>query len=73
MSYQRAVDLGNGHAVVESQIEWGRAIAQWAPLFGEHRKAYFAELRRRFGERFGKERAWRICETSRNLGISPIW
>lgn len=69
--YQRAVDLGNGHAVVESQIGWGRPIAQWTPLFGEHRKPHFANLRRRFDERFGKERARRICETSRNLGIFP--
>ena len=34
-------------------------------------KAHFEEVRRRFDERFGKDRAWRICETSRNLGIFP--
>jgi p-cumate 2,3-dioxygenase subunit alpha len=69
--HQRAIELGNGHAVLEFQVPWGRPIAQWAPPFGEHRKAHFAELRRRFDTRFGKERAWRICETSRNLVIFP--
>src|ERR1700730_16596981 len=53
--HQRAVDLGNGHTVIEFQVSWGRPIAQWAPPFGEHRKAHFEELRRRFDERLGKE------------------
>jgi p-cumate 2,3-dioxygenase alpha subunit len=70
-AHQRAVDLGNGHAVIEFQVPWGRPIAQWAPPFGEHRKAHFEELRRRFDQRFGKERARLICETSRNLVIFP--
>jgi p-cumate 2,3-dioxygenase subunit alpha len=69
--YQKPVDLGNGHAVVEYQSAWGRPIAHWVPPFGEHRKAHFEELRAKFDKRFGKERAWRICETSRNLGIFP--
>jgi p-cumate 2,3-dioxygenase subunit alpha len=69
--YQRAINLGNGHAVIEYQVPWGRPIAQWAPPFGEHRKKHFEELRRRFDARFGRERAWRICETSRNLVIFP--
>jgi p-cumate 2,3-dioxygenase subunit alpha len=68
---QRAVDLGNGHAVLEYQSAWGRPIAHWVPSFGEDRKAHFEDLRRRFDERFGAERAYRICETSRNLGIFP--
>jgi p-cumate 2,3-dioxygenase alpha subunit len=69
--HQRAVDLGNGHAVIEYEVAHGRPIAQWAPPFGEHRKPHFEELRRRFDERFGKERAWQICETNRNLVIFP--
>lgn len=68
---QHAADLGNGHAVVEYQSAWGRPIAHWVPSFGEDRKAHFAGIRRRFDERFGPERARRICETSRNLGIFP--
>ncbi|HKN00317.1 MAG TPA: aromatic ring-hydroxylating dioxygenase subunit alpha [Candidatus Binataceae bacterium] len=70
-SHQMAVDLGNGHAVLEYESAWGRPIAHWVPSFGEHRKPHFEELRRKFENRFGKERAWRICETSRNLGVFP--
>jgi p-cumate 2,3-dioxygenase alpha subunit len=68
---QKALDLGNGHAVVEAVAPWGRPIARWVPAFGENRREHFAQVRRRFDERFGPERAWRICETSRNLGIFP--
>ena len=70
-SYQKAVDLGNGHAVLEYQSAWGRPIAHWVAPFGEHPKSHFEEVRRQFDERFGPERARRICETSRNLGIFP--
>ena len=70
-THQKAVDLGNGHAVLEYQSIWGRPIAHWVPPFGEHRKEHFEQLRRRFEDRFGPERARRICETSRNLGIFP--
>src|SRR6266851_7333106 len=70
-TYQKAVDLGNGHAVLEYQSAWGRPIAHWVAPFGEHRKSHFEEVRRQFDERFGPERARRICETSRNLGIFP--
>lgn len=68
---QQVEDLGNGHAVLEYQSAWGRPIAQWVPSFGEHRKPHFEALRRRFENRFGPERARRICQTSRNLGIFP--
>ncbi len=70
-SRQKAIDLGNGHAVLEYDSPWGLLIAQWTPTFGEHRKAHFEEIRRRFEERLGADRAQRICETSRNLGIFP--
>jgi p-cumate 2,3-dioxygenase subunit alpha len=70
-THQRAIDLGNGHTVIEYESSWGRPIAQWAQPFGEHRKAHFEELRRRFDARFGKERARLICETSRNMVIFP--
>ena len=68
---RQAVDLGNGHAVVESVAPWGRPIARWVPPFGEERKPHFEAVRRRFDDRFGPERGWRICETSRNLGNFP--
>jgi p-cumate 2,3-dioxygenase subunit alpha len=67
----KALDLGNGHAVIEYDSPWGRPIAKWVPPFGEQRKAHFEEIRRKFEQRFGPERARRICETSRNLGIFP--
>jgi p-cumate 2,3-dioxygenase alpha subunit len=56
-SRQKAIDLGNGHAVLEYDSPWGRPIAQWTPTFGEHRKTHFEEIRRRFEERLGAERA----------------
>jgi p-cumate 2,3-dioxygenase alpha subunit len=68
---QKVLDLGNGHAVLEYQSAWGRPIAHWVPSFGADRKPHFDALRRRFEDRFGAERAYRICETSRNLGIFP--
>ena len=49
----------------------GTADRAMGRAFGEERKAHFEELRRRFDQRFGPERARRICETSRNLGIFP--
>ncbi len=67
----RALDLGNGHAVIEYESPWGRPIAYWAPSFGESAKGRIEAARRRLEERFGAERAWRISGTSRNLGIFP--
>ncbi len=67
----KALDLGNGHAVIEYDSPWGRPIARWVPSFGAERKAHFDDIRRRFDDRFGETRARRICETSRNLGIFP--
>lgn len=67
----RAIDLGKGHAVIEYESPWGRPIAYWAPSFGESAKPRIEAARRRLEQRFGAERAWRICATSRNLGIFP--
>lgn len=69
--FSQAVDLGNGHAAVEYQSAWGRPVLHWVPPFGEDSKARFEERRRRFDERLGAERARRICECSRNIGIFP--
>jgi p-cumate 2,3-dioxygenase alpha subunit len=69
--HQQALDLGNGHAVLQYSSAWGRPIAHWVPSFGEDRKQHFEDIRRRFEARFGPERATRICETSRNLGVFP--
>lgn len=68
---QRAIDLGNGHAVIEYDSPWGRPIARWVPSFGELAKARIEAVRERLEERFGAEYAARMCEISRNLVIFP--
>ncbi|MGH7932140.1 MAG: aromatic ring-hydroxylating oxygenase subunit alpha [Candidatus Binataceae bacterium] len=68
---QRARDLGNGHGVIEYEGPWGRPMARWVRPFGEERKGLIEAARRRIERRFGAERAYRICETSRNLHIFP--
>lgn len=68
---QCALDLGNGHGVIEYDSPWGRPIARWVPSFGELAKARIEGVRQRLEERFGAERAARMCETSRNLVIFP--
>jgi p-cumate 2,3-dioxygenase alpha subunit len=67
----RGLSLGNGHAVIQSEPLWGRPIARWAPNFGEEKKAKLEKLQRQFEERFGKEWAYKITQTSRNLFIFP--
>jgi p-cumate 2,3-dioxygenase alpha subunit len=66
-----AWDLGNGHAVLEYSAPWGRPIARWTPAFGEEMKGEIDAVRARLEARLGRERALRICSTSRNLGIFP--
>ena len=66
-----AVDLKNGHAMVEYTAPWGRPIANWVPIWGEEGKkeidAVYAELQ----SRVGPERAERIAKKSRNMVIFP--
>jgi p-cumate 2,3-dioxygenase alpha subunit len=69
--HQKALDLGNGHAVIEYLSPFGRPIARWVPTFGERAKARIKEKQRRLEERFGAERAFRISQTARNLLIFP--
>jgi len=66
-----AHELGNGHAVVEYSSPYGRPIAKWEPLFGEAARGELGDLRRRLVERFGKDRAHRMADLSRNLFIYP--
>lgn len=67
----RGKSLGNGHAVIEFQPVGGRPIADWAPWFGEARKAELEAIRQRLEERFGSERAYNMTRVSRNLLIFP--
>jgi p-cumate 2,3-dioxygenase alpha subunit len=67
----RGRDLGNGHAVMESQSWQPRPIAQWDPLYGEEAKDDIAQIRARLVERFGEERTVRIANTGRNLLVFP--
>jgi len=67
----KAADLGNGHAVIEYDSPFGRPIARWAPAFGELAKGRIEAARERLERRFGRERADRMTQTSRNLVIFP--
>jgi p-cumate 2,3-dioxygenase alpha subunit len=71
VKWNRARDLGNGHACVEYTAAWGRPIAHWVPAFGERAAPEIEEIRARLEARLGAERAHRIATTSRNLGIFP--
>ncbi|GIX49619.1 MAG: aromatic-ring-hydroxylating dioxygenase subunit alpha [Candidatus Tectimicrobiota bacterium] len=64
-------NLGNGHAVIQSEPPWGRPIARWTPAFGEAKRAALEAVRRRLEARFGAERAYLMTQTSRNLLIFP--
>jgi p-cumate 2,3-dioxygenase alpha subunit len=64
--------LDNGHAVIETwPPPWGRPIASWAPQFGEAKKAEIEAIQRRLEERYGKDRAYKMTQTNRNLLIFP--
>ncbi|MFC5753247.1 aromatic ring-hydroxylating oxygenase subunit alpha [Actinomadura rugatobispora] len=65
------VDLGNGHAVVESPAAWGRPIAYWEPFFGEEARDEIAATLARLVDRHGAERGRRMADTFRNLMIFP--
>jgi p-cumate 2,3-dioxygenase alpha subunit len=67
----RALDLGHGHAVIEYEAPWGRPVAKWAPAFGEALRGRLEQKRERLEALFGRSRAHRIAETSRNLFIFP--
>jgi p-cumate 2,3-dioxygenase alpha subunit len=67
----RGRDLGNGHAVMESQSWQPRPIAQWDPLYGDEAKPDIEAVRSRLVERFGEERTVRIANTGRNLLVFP--
>ena len=67
----KAVKLGNGHAVIEYSSPWGRPVAKWEPLFGEEARVEIDRIRAELVERYGAERAHKMCEVNRNLIIYP--
>lgn len=66
-----SLDLGNGHAVMQSDAPYGRPIAKWHPLFGEDSREEIAAIRKRLVNRFGEERAYRMADMIRNVLIFP--
>lgn len=66
-----AVTLGNGHAVIEYSSPWGRPVAKWEPLFGEQAKVEIDRIRNELVNRYGEDRARKMCEVNRNLIIYP--
>jgi p-cumate 2,3-dioxygenase alpha subunit len=66
-----AVDLGNGHAVIEYNAPWARPVARWAPPLDPDLREPISSRRAALVARHGAERARRICDTSRNLLIFP--
>jgi p-cumate 2,3-dioxygenase alpha subunit len=66
-----AIQLGNGHVVVEGEAPYGRPIARWDNLFGEAAKEEIATIRRRLVDTYGEERATRMADTFRNLAVFP--
>ncbi|MEQ8499018.1 MAG: aromatic ring-hydroxylating dioxygenase subunit alpha [Sneathiellaceae bacterium] len=72
-AFGQVLNLGNGHAVSESQgaIPWGRPVARWVPGWGEEARAGIAEIRRELEERLGPEKAEMVAERDYNLLIFP--
>jgi p-cumate 2,3-dioxygenase alpha subunit len=67
----RAIDLKNGHAVIEGKAPWGRPIARTIPSWGEDGAADIRAARAELEARLGVEKAHRIADADRNMGIFP--
>ena len=63
--------LGNGHGVIENDSIYGRPIAMWHPYFGEEARPEIQSIKDDLIVRFGRTKALRMCEKSRNLLIFP--
>ena len=63
--------LGNGHGVIENDSIYGRPIAMWHPYFGEEARPEIQSTKDDLIARFGRTKALRMCEKSRNLLIFP--
>ena len=67
----RGVDLGNGHAMVEGKAPWGRPVGRPIPAWGEEGKVEIEAIVAELHSRVGPERAERISNRDRNMGIFP--
>ena len=67
----RVYDYGNGHAAIESIAGWGRPIARSIPPWGEEGRVRAELLFKELEGRVGHERAVRIADRDRNVGIFP--
>jgi p-cumate 2,3-dioxygenase alpha subunit len=63
--------LGNGHAGFEVGIKTGKPIADWIPAFGEKTRPIIEATRAALDDKWGAERAARMCTRTRNLLIFP--
>jgi p-cumate 2,3-dioxygenase alpha subunit len=63
--------LDNGHACFEIEIQTGRPIAQWLPVWGEAARIEIENARSELVARVGTERATMIAEINRNMVIFP--
>ena len=67
----RAIDLGNGHAVIDNPAPWGRPVGRWIPAWGEKGKEDISAIRAELEERLGPERAEIVANGDRNMVIFP--
>lgn len=67
----RCVSLSNGHATVETDVQAGRPIAQWLPVWGEEAKRLIDERKAELVARVGAERAAAIADNHRLMVIFP--
>lgn len=66
-----AIDLGNGHGVVEYYAPYGRPIADWTQQMGAAMKPEIEAYQAKLEARLGVERAHRVAKRSFNLLIFP--
>jgi hypothetical protein len=66
-----AIDLGNGHAVVQFRGPWARPVARWTPVLGERNRAEVEAAYAELVRKHGPERADRIGRVDRNVMIFP--
>jgi p-cumate 2,3-dioxygenase subunit alpha len=63
--------FGNGHACFEFNIQAGRPIAQWLPIWGEEARVAIEEKKAELIGRVGEARGERIANEHRNMVLFP--